>query len=160
MRAMNKRSIGFALLFVLLAPSFCLAQTPEWNLVQQLSSDQQIKVVLSDGKSHHGRFQSATDTALVVHSSSGDQTLSRSDIGRVLLKTHGHRGRNAIIGAGIGAGAGLGVGVAIDNDCSKTTIVCTGNKGKAILTPVFALLGAGIAAALPYGAWHEIYRSR
>jgi len=86
MRAMNKWSIGLALLFVLLAPRFCLSQTPEWNLVQQLSSDQQIKVVLSDGKSHHGRFQSATDTALVVHSSSGDQTLSRSDIGRVLIE--------------------------------------------------------------------------
>ena len=160
MNLFGKLLTCFTVFLAVLIPSSCLARAGEWNAVQQLSSTQQIKVVLDDGKSYHGTFESATDSSLVIHAGSNDQTLSRTNARRVLLKTHGHRGRNALIGAGIGAGAGLGAGAAIDNDCSKTSIVCTGNKGKAILTPVFALLGAGIGALIPSGGWHEVYRSR
>ena len=153
MNLFGKLSTCFTVLFTVLIPSSCLAQAGDWNVVQQLSSNQAIRVVLDNRKSYHGNFQSATEAAIVIHSGEGEQTLLRSNIHRVSLKGHSHRGRNALIGAGIGAGAGLGAGVAIDNDCSKTSIVCTGNKGKAILTPVFALLGAGIGAMLPSGGW-------
>jgi hypothetical protein len=50
-------------------------------------------------------------------------------------------------------------GIAVDH-CTPTVIVFTDNKGKAILTPGFALLGAGIGALLPAGGWREVYRSR
>jgi len=160
MRASSKFYCYLVLVGAVLIPNACRAQGGDWSIVQQFSSNQAIRVVLDNGKSYHGTFQSATETALVIHSGEGEQTLLRTNIRRVLIKGHSHRGRNALIGAGIGAGAGLGAGVAIDNDCSKTSIVCTGNKGKAILTPAFALLGAGIGALLPSGGWHEIYRSR
>jgi hypothetical protein len=149
-----------ALVVAVLIPSSCLAQAGDWNVVQQLSGNQAIRVVLGDGKSYQGNFQSATETALVIHWAEGEQTLLRNNVRRVSLKGHSHRGRNALIGGGIGAGAGLGAGASIDNNCSKTSIVCTGNKGKAILTPAFAFLGAGIGAMLPSGGWHQIYRSR
>jgi len=138
---------------------FCLGQS-EWSAVQQLTSGQQVKVILKDGASRRGSFESANDSAVVIHSGKGEQTLQRDQVDRVLVKGKSHRKRNALIGAGIGAGAGLGAGAAIDNDCSKTSIICTGNKGKAILTPVFGLLGAGIGALIPSSGWREVYRSR
>lgn len=105
------------------------------------------------------RFESVTDDAIVIHTNGAEQTFSRSSVQKAFSQRPGHRGRHALIGAAIGAGAGLGTGAAIDHDCSRQSIVCTGNKGKAILTPVFGLIGAGIGAALPAGGWQEIYRS-
>jgi hypothetical protein len=75
------------------------------------------------------------------------------------LQARGHRGRQ-LIGAPIGAGVGLGKGASIDSNCSATAIVCAENKGKAIGTPLFALLGAGIGVLPPAGGWQELYRAR
>jgi hypothetical protein len=52
----------------------------------------------------------------------------------------------------------------VDNSVRRWSAVaqsfyCTGNKGKALATPLFGLLGAGIGAALPTGRWHELYRA-
>jgi hypothetical protein len=154
-----KASLLVALGFLVSSSTYCIGQS-EWNVVQQLTSGQEVKVVLKDGGSRRGSFESANDTGVVIRAGKGEQTLSRDQIVRLLVKGKSHRGRNVLIGAGIGAGAGLGAGAAIDNDCSKTSIVCTGNKGKAILTPVFGLLGAGIGALIPSGGWREVYRSR
>lgn len=143
----------------LFSSQFCLGQSG-WSVVQQLTPGQEIKVVLEDGVSRRGSFESANDSGVVIRSGKGEQTVSRDQVARILVKGKSHRKRNALIGAGIGAGAGLGAGAAIDNDCSKTSIICTGNKGKAILTPVFGLLGAGIGALIPSGGWREVYRSR
>lgn len=138
---------------------FCLGQS-EWSVVQQITSGQQLKVVLIEGGARRGSFESANDSAVVIRSGKGEQSLYRTQVARVLVKGKSHRKRNTLIGAGIGAGAGLGAGAAIDNNCSRSSIICTGNKGKAILTPVFGLLGAGIGALIPSGGWHEVYRSR
>ena len=135
------------------------AENPGWNNLKQLSSGQQIRVVLNGKKSFKSQFQSITDDAIIIHANGADQTLSRSSVQEVSSRRPGHRGRHALIGAAIGAGAGLGTGAAIDNDCSRESIVCTGNNGKAILTPVFGLIGAGIGALLPAGGWQEVYRS-
>jgi hypothetical protein len=116
--------------------------------------------VVNSNKTVKGQFQSSTDDAIIIRSKGADQTLSLNSVQQVSSRRAGHRGRHALIGAAIGAGAGLGTGAAIDNDCSRNSIVCTGNKGKAILTPVFGLLGAAIGALLPAGGWQEIYRSK
>src|SRR6266849_2454449 len=42
-----------------------------------------------------------------------------------------------------------------DNDCSSHSNACTGNKGNAIPTPVFGLIGAGMGALLPASGWQE-----
>ena len=151
--------VALPLLGLLLGPSLLAAQNTAWGTLKQVTPGQQVQVVLSDKKSHKGEFQSVSDEAIIIHAKSGDQTLSRQNIQRVSSRRPGHRGRHALIGAAIGAGAGLGTGAAIDNDCSPQSIVCTGNKGKAILTPVFGLIGAGIGALLPSGGWQEVYRS-
>jgi hypothetical protein len=144
---------------LLVNSSLCGAQNPPWNNLKQLTPGQQVRVAVNNNKSFKGQFQSTTDDAIIIRSKGTDQTLSRSSVQLVSSHRAGHRGRHALIGAAIGAGAGLGIGAAIDNDCSSNSIVCTGNKGKAILTPVLGLLGAGIGALLPAGGWQEIYRS-
>lgn len=154
-----KAPIALSLGIVVLSAHYCLGQS-EWNVVQQLTSGQEVKAVLKAGGSRRGSFESADNSGIVIRSRKGEQTLSRDQVARVLVKGKGHRGRHALVGAAIGAGAGLGAGAAIDNDCSKTSFFCTGNKGKAILTPVFGLIGAGIGALLPSGGWREVYRSR
>jgi hypothetical protein len=144
---------------LLVSSSLAGAQNPAWNNLQQLSPGQEVRVAVNGNKSIKGEFQSSSDDAIVMRSKGADQSISRSSVQQVSLRRAGHRGRHALIGAAIGAGAGLGTGAAIDNDCSRNSIICTGNKGKAILTPVFGLLGAGIGALLPAGGWQEIYRS-
>jgi hypothetical protein len=128
--------------------------------LKQVVLGQTIKVIATDGKSSQGNFQSVGDDVLVLRLAGGDRSFPRDTVRRISIKSNGGRVKHALIGAAIGAGGGLGAGIAIDNDCSRTSIVCTGNKGKAILTPAFALLGAGIGALLPAGDWREIYRSR
>jgi hypothetical protein len=155
----NVLVLFFVALALIVSPSLRAADNSDWANLKQLTPGQETKVSLTDGKSYQGDLQSMSDDALVIHSANGDQTFPRQTVQRVSIKRNGHRGRHALIGAAIGAGAGLGFGVAVDN-CSPTVIICTGNKGKGILTPAFALIGAGIGALLPARAWQVIYRSR
>jgi hypothetical protein len=159
------KGIGYvALLFTLLAliadPLVGAVEKSDWGSLKQIAAGQTIKVTVKHGASSQGDFQFATEDALVLRVAGGDRSIARETVRRVSIKTNSHRGKHALIGATIGAGAGLGSGIAIDNDCFPNAIVCTGNKGKAILTPAFALFGAGIGALLPAGGWHEIYRAQ
>ncbi len=149
--------VPFALLAVALLSSISSAQDAGWQTLKQLAPGEQVKIVLNGGPSHRGALQSVGDDAIVI---GNGESYPKQDVRRVLVRKRGHRGRNALIGLGIGAGAGLAGGAIIDNDCSKTSIICTGNAGKAILTPVFGVLGLTIGAVLPSGGWREIYRSR
>lgn len=148
----------FTLLGVAIIPQLCSAQGAGWDGLRQLAQGQKVKVELNDGKSYQGTFQSVSDEAVVVNIKAGSRTFGQPDIRRVLSKTGGHRGRHVLLGTAIGAGVGLGIGAAVDNGCTKSSIVCTGNAGKAIGTPLFAALGAAIGAILPSGGWHEVYR--
>lgn len=145
---------------LLVSCSLSAAENSAWDNLKQLVPGQQVRIVVDGNKTVKGQFQSSTDDAIVIRSKGADQTVSRNSVQRVSSRRAGHRGRHALIGAAIGAGAGLGTGAAIDTDCSGNSMVCTGNMGKAILTPVFGLLGAGIGALLPAGGWQEIYRSK
>ena len=142
---------------ILLLVQPAIAQDGDWQSLNALPHDQQLRISLRSGETHHGALHSVDDEALIL---SNGQTLHKQDIQRVWVKRHSNRGKHALIGAGIGAGVGFGLGAAVDNSCSRNSIICTGNRGKAIATPVFALLGAGIGAALPAHQWREIYRSK
>ena len=159
------KRIGYvALLFTLLAltadPLLGAVEKSDWGSLKQIAAGQTIKVIVKDAAASQGAFQSATEDALVLRVAGEDRSIARDTVRRVSVKTNSHRGKHALIGAAIGAGGGLGAGIAIDNDCSPNAIFCTGNKGKAILTPGFALIGAGIGALLPAAGWREIYRAR
>ena len=160
MRRYCNRIVFPVLSIFLITSPLCGAENPEWNNLKQLSSGQHVRVQLSDGKLSKGDFQSVSDDAIIIRAGGADQTFQRSGVKKVSSRRSGHRARHALIGAAIGAGVGLGTGAAIDNDCTPQDFICTGNKGKAILTPVFALIGAGVGALLPAGGWQEIYRQK
>lgn len=153
---MRSCSLGLALaLPALLAGALpAAAQNPSWDTLKQLTPDQQIRVVLNDSKSHKGQFQAVTEDAIVIHSKGADQTLPRQSVKVISSKRLSHRGRHALIGAAIGAGAGLSIAGPISSGC-----FCTANQVRAVATPLFGVLGAGIGAALPSGGWQELYRS-
>lgn len=146
-----------ALLAIVVLSSLSGAQDINWEAVRQIPQGTAVKIVLISGKSHKGVLQSVSDDAISL---GGTESYPKQDIQRVLVKKPGHRGRNALIGLGIGAATGLGIGAAADNDCSKTSFFCTGNMGKAIGTPLFGALGAGIGALIPTGGWREVYRNK
>ena len=159
------KRIGYAALLCTLLtltarPLIGAVEKSDWSSLKQIAPGQTVKVTVRDGASSQGDFQSATEDVLLLRVAGEDRSIARETVQRVAIKTNSHRGKHALIGAAIGAGGGLGAGIAIDNDCSATSIVCTGNKGKAIATPLFALLGAGIGALLPAGGWREVYRAR
>jgi hypothetical protein len=134
----------------------------KWDNLKQLSVGQEIQVVQNDTKSIRGSFRSFNDAAIVIGLAAGEQTINRQSILRVSSKGQGHRLRNALIGAGVGAGTGLGVGAAMDSHkpCTGFCVNILPNGGKEIGTPLGAIGGALVGAALPTGGWHEIYRAR
>jgi hypothetical protein len=149
--------LGAALLSIAAAS----AQAPVgWALVgpPALAVGTEIQARTTDGKRYEGRFSSAGDDALVMTTASGEQRLPRATVARVSVKKASHRGRNALIGLGIGAGVGLGIGAGTDSSC-KSFCFLGGNAGKAIFTPLGALVGVAIGVAIPTGGWREIYRA-
>lgn len=141
MRRYCIREVFLFLGVFLLGSMLCYAENPEWNTLKELSPSQRVRIQLNDGKVSQGDFQSVSDDAIIIRSKDADRTFQRSDVQQISSRRSGHRVRHAVIGAVIGAGVGLGVGASIDNDCNSQSIVCTGNKGKAILAPVFGLIG-------------------
>jgi hypothetical protein len=123
-----------------------------WESLNQLTSGQRIRVVLSGNKSYQGEFQRIDDQSIVIHEATGEEAFTRASILRVSSKARSHRTRNTLIGAAVGAAAGLGVGAATD----KPGIFP--NAGKEIFTPMGAIVGALVGLIIPSGGWHDIYR--
>jgi len=146
------------LLLLLLVPGFGLAQSSQrnWDNLKQLATGQEVRVVLNDAKSYSGQFQSVSDEALVVRTAAGEQTFTRESVLRVSAKAKSRRGWNELIGAAIGAGLG---GVAVGMDCHYGREGC-GAAGVFFGVPFAAGLGAGFAAVIPTGGWHDVYRAR
>lgn len=138
------------------------AANANWDSLKQLKPGAEIKVVLNGVKSYQGKFQSVSDGAIVVRLREGEQTFARQNVLRVSVKGESHRRRNALIGAAVGAGAGLGVGAAADagNKCSGFGLPCLSSAGKVVFTPLGAIIGAVVGAALPPRGWRDLYRAR
>jgi hypothetical protein len=141
------------------APAQEQTPTPGWANLIQLAPGAQIRVTLSSGRTVRGDLQKATSDSLTINGTANQETLSRAEIGRVQLKRKGHRGRNALIGFAIGAGGGLAVGAAVDHHDARDALNIFPSAGKAIITPLGAIIGAVVGVAIPSGGWHEIYRA-
>jgi hypothetical protein len=137
-----------------------LAQHPasdeRWDKLSHLAPGSEIRVVLAGGKTLHGFLQKVTSDSLAINATTSQETLSRAEIKRVQLKRKGHRGRNALIGLLIGTGGGLAIGAGADRSASGSWFP---DAGKAILTPLGALVGTVVGVAIPTGGWREIYRA-
>jgi hypothetical protein len=127
-----------------------------WDRVKQLSPGQEILVVQNNAQSFQGRLQSVRDDSVVIHLTTGEQTLAKNDILRVSARGRSHRLRNLALGAGIGFGGGAGIGAAAGNPHEFFGRDATTLFGAA----VGLAGGAAIGVALPTGGWHEVYRAR
>jgi hypothetical protein len=158
---MTKPAMGVrvaALLFAAFAMSalaHAQTSTGSWASVSQLAPGTQIRVTLSGGRTLQGSVQTVTPDSLAIAATKGQEMLPRTEVKRVETKRNGHRGRNALIGLGIGAGGGLAVGAGIDSGDHGWFP----NIGKAIFTPLGALVGTIVGVLIPSGGWHEIYRA-
>ena len=126
-----------------------------WERLKQLVPGQQIRLVLSDAKSYRGQFRVVSGEAIMARVATGEQTFERQSVLRVSAKAKSRRGRNELIGAAIGAGLG---GVAVGMDCHYGREGC-GAVGLFFGVPLAAGLGAGFAAVIPTGGWHDVYRA-
>jgi hypothetical protein len=131
-----------------------------WDDLRQIVPGTDIRAKMADGKTFRGQFQTASGDSLALSTANGQESLDRIRIARVQLLRRSHRLRDTLIGLGVGAGAGLGVGAALDRGTS-CTVFCIGfpKLGKAIVTPVGAILGAGTGALIPTGGWKDVYRA-
>jgi hypothetical protein len=120
-----------------------------WDNVKQMLPDEQVRVVLNDGKSYRGLIEAASDEDMKIRIAGGDQTFAREDVSRVSVKATSNRGSNAAKGAGIGF---LG-GFALFTGAFANPLA--GVVGGLIFgTPAGALIGT----VLPTGGWHDVYR--
>jgi len=130
----------------------------DWGNLKQLSSGQQIEVVLNDAKSYRGRFKSVSQDILIVRSETGEQSFDRNSVLQVSAKAGSHRLRNAILGGVIGIAAGAGIGAATGKSCTN----CFKKINEAVGAGAGAIIGlgasAGVGAALPAAAWRTVYR--
>ena len=127
-----------------------------WARLNQLEAGAEIRVTLANGKTLTGYLQRVTSESIAINATTSQETLSRQDIRRVALKRAGHRGRNTLIGLAIGGGVGLVAGALVDSKVGPDNWLP--NVGKAVLSPMGALIGTVIGVAMPTGRWHVVYR--
>ena len=159
-RRLNRICLLALLATVLAATAVAQQAKPiaNWVNLNQLVAGSEIRVTLATGKTMRGFVQRVTPESLAINATTSQETLSRQDIRRVALKRPGHRGRNTLIGLAIGTGAGLAVGAGVDSQ-SRGQYDLFPNSGKAVLSPLGALVGTVIGVALPTGGWREVYRA-
>lgn len=141
------------------AAAFAQAPNPrnDWANLNRLPVGTEVRVALANGKTHRGFLQSATADSLLLNATTSQESVARTDVRRVQQKRKGHRGRNTLIGLGIGLGGGLIAGAAIDSKISDDWFP---NAGKAVLTPVGAVIGTVIGVAIPTGGWRQVYPAK
>jgi len=147
------------------APAISTLPKSDWGNLRSLIAGAEIRVIAGGRQTVRGTFRSVSDDALIVDQASGEEMIARSSVRSVSLKKDSRRGRNMLIGLGAGGVTGLILGVKLDScnpgggffSCFRPG---GPNFGKEVLTPVFALVGLGIGAAIPTGGWREIYRTQ
>lgn len=126
-----------------------------WEAVQRIAPGTKTEVRMRESPGVRGVFVSADQAAIVIRGRSGERSIARDEVRRVLVADPSRRIRNGLIATAVGAGVGLAIGAAICPYCANE-----GAGGK--YTGPMAGIGAGIGAAggflpLPY---RTVYRSR
>jgi hypothetical protein len=140
-------------LAVLLITVTCVfaADTTQWAGIKELKKGDRVGVVQSDMKRIEGRFESASDDAIIVDGF----TLAKDKVVRVYRRPRMNRAVRAVIGAGIGAAAG---GLA-----DGTLGAYLRNEGHGPDAGVITAIGAGTFAgigAVSGGGYKTVYQRR
>ena len=128
------------------------ASKGDWGNLRTLIAGAEIRVIATGHEVIRGTFRSVSDDALIVDQTSGEKMLPRSSVISVSLKKQSRR-----IGyVSIGAIAGVVTGLLVD----WPPRCCYRMSSKVISTPLGALTGIVIGAAIPTVGWREMYRMR
>lgn len=131
----------------------CAAQAAGWESVRRIAPDQKIEVTTKQRETARGVFVSASGSAILVRSTTGERSIARADIRRIRVSDPSKRARNALIWGAVGAGAGLGIGFAVCPHCANEG---AGGKYTGPLTAAGAGVGA-LAGLLP-APYRTVYR--
>ena len=126
-----------------------------WGNVRMLTSGTEVRVIAGKAQTVSGKLDSATDSAVVINATAGQQTFDRAQIASISVKKNGHRLRNTLVGFAAGLAAGLGVGAAVGHNC--TGFLC--GTGDVIVGGIVGVAGGTTAGAVwPTGGWRKIYQ--
>jgi len=125
-------------LFLLLFASG-LALAADWGAVQRIPAAQKIEVIeRGRGGRSRATLVSAGPDTLVVRGTSGERSISRTDVRELRVFDSGKRTRRGLLWTLVGSGAGTGASLAACVSCS----------GEGRSTGTYVPLGAGAGAAI------------
>jgi hypothetical protein len=155
-----------ALWTLLLATPFggSLAAQQNWEQLEKLTPEAQLRVLLKDGKQVNGRFNGWSASAVALTSSKGRRQVNFADVNRVWARARekGSRWKSAALAGAIGFGIGFAIGaksagyIADRNDPSWKEQVGLG-AGCGLFTGGIA---AGIGALAGGSRYVTVYRWR
>jgi hypothetical protein len=130
-----------------------------WEAVERIPPGHKIKVTTGARLSVSGSFVSATDTALVLRSKSGEESIGREHVAAVRIADPSRRLRRGVIATAIGAGVGLGISYPV---CERIYNE-GGNRSSCVAGITLPFAGGGAALGFlptPYALVYEAERPR
>jgi hypothetical protein len=144
-------------------PVMARAQTNQssWENLSTLNAGQKIQIAGMKSKTVTGTFVRVSNTAILLQTHTGEQTIQRQDVRNVKLMENKHRLRHAAIGGAVGAGVGAGAGAAANQPCSPSASFCIDPVSRGQTAAIGALVGlaAGAAVGALWPSHETIYRS-
>lgn len=135
-------------LLLLLAAATAFA---DWSAVERLAPGTRVEVALAKS-GVRGMLVRASGDAIAVTAKSGEVSVPRAEVKRVMIASPRKRMRNGLLGVGIGAGAGAVAGALVCLYCR--------NEGHRGFEAPFAALGAALGAiAFAAPPYETVYRA-
>ncbi len=143
------------IMMLAMVPACAFGQSTEasWSNLSRLRAGQKVEVVDMKLKATAGRFTAFSEGTISLLVGKDQISIPRANVLSVKNRESSHRRRNTLLGLAIGAAGGLAIG-AIQGAASS-------EEGEIFLlwTPIGAVLGAGVGAALPAGQV-TVYRAK
>jgi hypothetical protein len=125
-----------------------------WDALHGLKPGEPVRIVDNSGQERRGSFSTLSPESLTVQTGAGMQSIQRTSIRQIKVRSSSRRIRNLLIGVGIG----VATGVAVDQTLGAALRNETGDSKRPLmyLAPI-GLFGA-IGGAFP--AYRTVYRAR
>jgi len=136
-------------LFGLSCVSLAQGSQASWSNLHSLQPGLKIQLTEMNSAKHSGIFVAISDTAIRLHTASGEQAIQKENVRTVKVMNNKHRLRNTLIFAGIGAGAGAGIGAASVQQTGSIILSVSRGKGAAVGAVIGVIAGAAVGALLP-----------
>jgi hypothetical protein len=144
---------SLAVLLLTLPAGLCASD--DWANVSSLHAGDAITVIGRDRHEYKGSFLRASSESMAIEGASGEQSIDRATISRVVLRSKSKRLRNALIGAAIGAGIAVAIDQSLGRFLTNESHYDAGPRAAAWILPIGIFTGLG--AAIP--SYPVIYKA-